>query len=241
MNTLKPLADDIWLIDAPHVKFYGLPFSTRCVVVRLASGGLWVHSPTMLTEELKAELAALGPVEHLIAPNWIHYVSVKDWQAAYPEAVAWAAPGVVARAASRNVEIAFDHDLGAEAEAVWAGEIGQLIVTGSKVHSEAVFFHQSSCTLILTDLIENFEASKMPLWLGPLMWLGGVLAPNGGMPRDMRASFGKHKDVLRGHIMTMLTWAPERVIVSHGAWFEHDGAAELRRAFDWLGLSEEGS
>ena len=238
LNTLKPVAEDIWLIDAPHVKFYGLPFSTRCTVVRLASGGLWVHSPTQLTDALKAELAELGPVEHLIAPNWIHYVSVKDWQAAYPDAVAWSAPGVVFRAASRNVAITFDHDLGAEAETAWAGEIDQLIVTGSAYHSEAVFFHRGSSTLILTDLIENFEAKKMPFFLRPLLWLGGVMAPNGGMPRDMRASFGAHKDVLRGHIQTMLGWAPERVIVSHGAWFERDGVAELKRAFSWLGLEK---
>ncbi len=238
LNTLKPVADNIWLIDAPHVSFYGLPFSTRCTVVRLANGGLWVHSPTMLTETLKAELAALGPVQHLIAPNWIHYVSLKDWQAAYPEAVAWAAPGVVARAARRNVDICFDHDLGAVAEAPWAGEIDQLIVTGSKVHSEAVFFHRGSGTLILTDLIENFEGKNMPLWLHPLLWLGGVLAPKGGMPRDMRASFMGNKTVLRGHIETMLAWAPARVIVSHGAWFEHDGAAALKQAFAWLGLEK---
>ena len=234
LNTLKPVAEGIWLIDAPHVKFYGLPFSTRCTVVRLASGGLWVHSPTVLSEALKAELAALGPVEHLIAPNWIHYVSVKDWQAAYPDAVAWAAPGVVKRAASRNVSITFDHDLGAEAEGPWAGQIDQLIVSGSKLHSEAVFFHRASSTLILTDLIENFEAKNMPFWLRPLLWLGGVLAPNGSMPRDIRASFGAHKDVLRGHIETMLGWAPERVIVAHGAWFFSGGTEALKRAFAWL-------
>lgn len=238
LNTLKAVADDLWIIDAPHVRFYGLPFPTRCTVVRLTGGGLWVHSPTVLTESLKAELDTLGPVEHLIAPNWIHYVSVRDWQAAFPEAKAWAAPDVAARAKSRGVEIAFDADLGNEAETPWAGQIDQLIVTGSKLHTEVVFFHRPSETLILTDLIENFEPQHVRWWLKPLLKLGGVLAPKGGMPRDMRASFTGHKDELRRHIKTMLGWAPERVIFSHGAWFEADGTARLRRAYGWLGLEK---
>jgi hypothetical protein len=32
----------------------------------------------------------------------------------------------------------------------------------------------------------------------------------------------------------MLAWSPERVIFSHGRWFDRDGAAALRRAFAWL-------
>jgi hypothetical protein len=32
----------------------------------------------------------------------------------------------------------------------------------------------------------------------------------------------------------MLAWQPERVVLSHGKWYEHDGVAELRRAFRWL-------
>jgi hypothetical protein len=32
----------------------------------------------------------------------------------------------------------------------------------------------------------------------------------------------------------MIEWRPERVIFSHGRWFDRDGAAALRRSFDWL-------
>jgi hypothetical protein len=35
----------------------------------------------------------------------------------------------------------FDHDLGAEAEVPWAGQIGQMIVERSWAHREAVFSH----------------------------------------------------------------------------------------------------
>ena len=29
-------------------------------------------------------------------------------------------------------------------------------------------------------------------------------------------------------------WRPERVVFSHGRWFDRDGAAALERAFRWL-------
>lgn len=234
LNTCKPVGPDIWVIDGPIVKFYGLPFPTRCTIVRLEGGGMWVHSPTALTDGLRAELAELGPVAHLVAPNWIHYVSVGDWQQAYPEALAWAAPGVAERAAKYGMALKFDHDLGPDAEAPWAGQIRQRIITGSNYHSEAVFFHEASRTLILTDLIENFEPEGLPWWMRPLARLGGVLAPRGGMPRDMRASFAGRREALRAQIEELLSWGPERVIFAHGRWFERDGAARMRAAYRWL-------
>ncbi|HBS50910.1 MAG TPA: DUF4336 domain-containing protein [Rhodobacteraceae bacterium] len=234
LNTLKPVAPHIWLIDGPSIRFYGLPFSTRATVVRLGSGELWVHSPTKLTTGLASELKGLGPVAHLVAPNWIHYAHVAEWQEAFPDAISWAAPGAAERAASKGMALHFDRDLGPEAEAPWEGEIDQMIVEGSRVHREAVFFHPASRTLILTDLIENFEPGKMPWYLRPLLRLGGVMDPDGKMPRDMRASFLGHRDRLRAAVERMIAWQPERVILAHGRWYRENGVAELRRAFRFV-------
>ncbi len=234
LNTLKPVAPDLWLIDGPAIRFYGMPFSTRATVVRLRDGGLWVHSPTLMTEELRAELQALGPVRHLIAPNWIHYAYIGQWQVAFPGALTWAAPGVRDRAARRGMEMHFDHDLGPEAPPDWAGQIDQLIVEGSEVHREAVFFHRASRTLILTDLIENFEPGKLPWWMRIAARLAGIRDPDGQMPRDMRMTFAGHRDQLRAAVERMIGWGPERVILAHGRWYECGGVAELRRAFRFV-------
>lgn len=230
LNTPKSVAPDLWVIDGPAVRFYGLPFSTRATVVSLANGDLWVHSPTCLTDALRAELDALGPVRHLIAPNWIHYAHIADWQAAWPQATAWAAPGVVARAAKYGLTLRFDHDLGNGAEAAWQGQIDQMIVEGARRHREAVFLHRASKTLILTDLIENFETAKLPAWMRPLIWLAGIDAPRGRMPPDMYWSFRDKKQLTRC-VETMIGWAPRRILLAHGKWFERDGVAQLERAF----------
>ena len=101
--------------------------------------------------------------------------------------------------------------------------------------TEFAFFHRPSRTLVLTDLIENFEPRKLrsPItrWL---TWLGGVQDPDGRMPRDMRLTLAKHKAELGRAVETMIAWRPERIILAHGRWYQSDGAAELRRAFRWL-------
>lgn len=230
LNTAKPVAPSIWLIDGPHIRFMGLPFSTRATVVQLENGDLWVHSPTRLTDSLRAELDALGPVRHLIAPNWIHYAHIADWQAAWPDAQAWAAPGVAQRAAKKGLTLQFDHDLGPEAEMPWAGQIDQIIVEGSKIHREAVFFHRVSDTLIITDLIENFETAKLPAWMRPLVWLAGIDDSDGKMPPDMRLSF-RDKERLADAVDQMVAWRPRRMILAHGRWYERGAVDELERAF----------
>lgn len=231
LDTLKPIDDGLWLIDGPAIRFYGLPFSTRATVVRLESGELWVHSPTRLTAALRADLDALGPVRHLVAPNWLHFAFVEAWQKAWPKATSWAAPGVVERAASNGLTLRFDRDLQARrADAPWRGQIRQMIVRGSKRHREAVFFHKPTRGLILTDLIEAHETRHMPVWARPLIWLAGIDDSDGRMPPDMAWSF-RDKTALAGDVERMIGWNPRRVILAHGRWYETNGVAELERAF----------
>lgn len=231
--TPKPVAPDIWLVEGPLIRFYGLPFPTRMVVIRLPDGGLWLHSPIQPDAKLLRALEELGPVRHLIAPNWIHYAFVADWQHLFPEALTWAAPGVAERAASRGKALRIDHQLSAEAPPDWAGTIDQLVVSGSPVHREAVFLHRPSKTLILTDLIENFEAAHIPAWMIPMAWMAGVLDPDGKAPIDMRLTFRKGREAARADIETLLGWQPERLIMAHGRWYPTGAMAELRRAFRW--------
>ena len=231
LNTLKPLAEGIWIVDGPAVKSYGFPFSTRATVVRLENGDLWVHSPTQMTEGLRAELDALGRVAHLIAPNWAHYTHLNDWQAAYPRANAWAAPGVMERAAKKSVTLRVERKLKPDrAEAPWKGQLEQLIVAGSKIHREAVFFHKASRTLILTDLIKNIETAKLPARFRPFVWLNGIDDTDGKTPPLLRWTF-RNKEAMADSVETLIGWAPERIVLAHGRCYMRDGVGELERAF----------
>lgn len=165
INTLKPVGEDLWMADGPIVRmaYLGLsfPFPTRMVVSRLANGDLFLWSPTQPDGGLRAEIDALGPVRHLVSPNKIHYAHIAAWKRIYPEATAWASPGVRERAASQGLDDSFEADLGDLPEEVWRGDLDQFVFRGSHFLEEVVYFHRRTRTLILDDLIENFEAAKL--------------------------------------------------------------------------------
>src|SRR3546814_6954233 len=81
--------------------------------------------------------------------------------------------------------------------------------------TEVEFFHRASRTLVLTDLIENFEPEKLPLLARWLTKLGGAQHPDGQMPRDMRLTY-KDKATLKAAVETMIGWNPERIILANG-------------------------
>lgn len=238
INRLKRVGEDIWIVDGPIVTMamYGttIPFPTRMTIVRLSNGDLWCHSPIEFDAGLKADIDRLGPVRHLISPNKIHYAHIAVWAAVYPDASTWASPGVRERAAAQHIEVRFDADLADQAPAAWAADIEQLIFLGSRFMAEVVFFHPKSSTLILADLIENFESEKVNgtfRWLLPLM---GVLDPDGKIPFDFRLTFWGGKKQARQCFRRILDWQPEKIILAHGRWYRTNGVAELKRAFRWL-------
>ncbi|MGN6375568.1 MAG: DUF4336 domain-containing protein [Sphingomonas sp.] len=235
LNVLKPVAADVWVVDGPEIRMewlsFKVPFSTRTTVVRLPDGGLWVHSPIAPDAALFDAVAALGPVAHLIAPNTLHYWWLPEWTARFPEAAVWLAPGLRERA---KRPLPDGEVLSAESPGQWQGVFEQVVVAGD-VLTEVDFLHRPSRTAILTDLIENFEPARVRsrFWRW-MMRLSGAADPDGKAPIDMRATFRRHRAAVRDAARTMIGWAPERVILAHGRWYDRDGAAELRRAFRWV-------
>ncbi|SNS68663.1 DUF4336 domain-containing protein [Sphingopyxis indica] len=233
LNTLKPFGPDIWTVDGPEIRMdYGpssIPFPTRMTVVRLAGGGLWLHSPVAPEETLLAAIDRLGRVAWLVAPNSLHYWYVADWQRRYPAARTLAVPGLADKA-KRAFRI--DAVVGEGATPLPEG-LEAVLVPGTAV-SEAVFFHRASRTVILTDLIENFEPQRVRgrfyRWL---VRLSGAAHPNGKAPIDLRLTFWPRRRRVREAVATILGWDCERVVMAHGLPYAADGAAELRRAFDW--------
>ena len=113
----------------------------------------------------------------------------------------------------------------------WDGEVDTLAIEGRYL-TEIALFHRADRTLILTDLIGNFERQKLSFRMRWLTWLGHVQDPDGQTPRDMRVTFAKPE--LKAAVETMIGWDPARVIIAHGRWYDRNGTEELRRAFRWL-------
>lgn len=236
LDTMKAVAPDVWIVDGPAIQFgiacFKMAFPTRMTIVRTAARQLFIHSPTRLTPSLSAALAQIGSPRWLIGPNRLHSHWLQDWAATYPDALVYMAPG-------GEEPIAYSHTthrlpLNGITTYEWEPELATLAVTGG-CFTEIVFFHHRSRTLILTDLIENFEADRLDSRVARILTrLGGVRHPDGQMPRDMRLLFAPDRGDLRLAVDKMIGWNPERVIIAHGRWYGADGAAELRRAFRWL-------
>ncbi|SKA30408.1 DUF4336 domain-containing protein [Consotaella salsifontis] len=230
--TLKPLDHDIWIADGETIDFglggMTMPFPTRMTVIRLDEG-LFVHSPIALPAPLKEEIDAVGEVRFIAAPNRIHYWWMPDWHAAYPQAQCWLAPRITSQAKGR---IDFPC-LSMPAESYpWDHAIATFAAPGDYM-TEMVFFHGASRSLILTDLIENFEAHKLSWWTAPLARLAGIVSPHGSTPRDMRLTYRHHRQEIGSLVRHLIALEPQRIVVAHGRIIQGDCREALKSAFSW--------
>jgi hypothetical protein len=65
---LTAFAEHIWTAARP-ARFWGVETGSRMTVVRLAGGGLFVHSPVALDPATRRAVDALGPVRAVVAPS----------------------------------------------------------------------------------------------------------------------------------------------------------------------------
>ena len=229
----KPVAGGVWVVDSGPQRVLGLPIPVRMAVLRLADGGLWLHSPTRFSPGLGAALRAIGPIRHLVSPGTAHWTHLQAWQAAFPEARLWAPHGVVERARDQGTALRAHGVLGPEPPADWAGQIDQETLVGAGF-IEIAFFHRASRSLLLCDTLQAMEPARLPRAMGLLVRALGAAGPAGGTPRHVRLLLARHRDHNRAALRRLLALDPARVIFPHGAWFESDGAARLRRGFAWL-------
>jgi hypothetical protein len=229
MTLLREFGAHLWLIEGPVVRAYGIPFPTRMAVVRLASGGLWLWSPVRLSGEVERAIRSLGEPLYAVEPNQLHHLALAEWVAAWPSLRLYAPPGL----AKKRPDLRFIAELSAESPPEWRDEIDQVPVPGNSFMTEVIFFHRPSRTCLTGDLIQKHAEGDKNVWLRWFLKLSGVLGENGGTPLDGRWTFFRRAPA-REAIERVLAWAPERLVIAHGACSSANGADVMRRAFRWL-------
>lgn len=230
---LEPFGAELWVADGGTVSFNGFDYPTRMVVVRLAGGGLWLWSPIEMTAALADQVCALGPVRHIVSPNTLHFMFLKDWQRRFPDARVWATRGTIAK----RREVRFAGALTDVAPSDWNGQIDQYLFTNSPFVEEVIFFHRASRTAIIADLSQTFSEaflrSHWPWWLRVVARRSKMVEGWGHPPIDYRISF-RRRATARPKVRSLIEQQPQRVVVAHGELIRSDGEAFLRRAFSWL-------
>ncbi|NLS15569.1 DUF4336 domain-containing protein [Rhizobium sp. P40RR-XXII] len=227
---LREFGPDIWIADGPIVTAAGgFHYPTRMVVIRLVDGNLFLWSPTRMSDELRADIDTLGSVRYLIPPNSLHHVFLGDWQRTYPNAKAYAPPGLI----QKRGDIRFDGNLDETAQEDWAGEIDLVVMRGNLITTEVVFFHQMSKTVLFTDLIQHFKPNWFRGWRALIAKLDLMVGPEPSVPRKFRVGFTNRR-AARTSVERILDWPSEKVLMAHGDPITENGQAFMARAFRWL-------
>jgi Domain of unknown function (DUF4336) len=231
VSALVQVAEHLWILDGPIVQWY-LPFPTRMTIARLPGDELFIHSPIELTSEVRSSVEAIGCPRYFVSPNKLHHLFLSGWQEAYSDAKSFAPPGL----RSKRPDLSFQGDLAEGVALPWAQHVDQLVFKGSRVLEEVVFIHRESKTAIFGDLIENFDPNTLSRFHRLLVRLGGVVAPRGKTPLDLRLSFFMRHAEARECLRRVIDWEPRQVIMCHGIPVYRDALMFIESAFSWLNL-----
>ncbi|PTY04489.1 hypothetical protein DB346_03375 [Verrucomicrobia bacterium LW23] len=226
---MQELAPDLWIKHFP-LRLLGGEQGRVVTVIRLtsgrAAGRLIIHSTAPFGAGDVAEITALGTPGWLVDATLMHDTYAQAGRRAFADIPYLAPAGFAARAG-----VATQPLLPVPAE--WGDEVRVLRLAGMPALQEHAFFHVPSRTLIVTDLIFNFEETTG--WARFVhRWLMGVQhQPDMGrlfplMIRDRKA--------FNESITELMRWDFNRIIVGHHKPIETDGRRLLREAMARKGL-----
>ena len=222
------LGDNIWDYEMP-IRFGGIPLWHRMTVIRLNSGGLFVHSPTKLDLATRETFRKLGPIVAIVAPSWWHDLYLRQYLDAYPDAKLYGAPTL----AKWNQSLPFAEVLDDLAPSEWASEIYQVHVQGIGLFlDEIAFYHRRSRSLIVADLL--FNLSEKDRWITRM--LGSLFIgpyPGCRFARLYRLAIIDRRR-MRASIERILDWDFDQIVVGHGAVVKNKGKEVFSTAFRWL-------
>ena len=228
-SRLRPFGPEIWLADGGQAQVAGFRYPTRMAVVRLTGGGLLVWSPVGLDDGLAGELAALGEVAVLVAPNSLHDLHLAQWRSAFPTARLYAAPGL----AAKRADLRIDAELGDDPPGDWPADLDYVLMAGNAITTEAVFFHRPSRTVLFTDLLQQFPPGWFTGWRALVARLDLMTQPQASVPRKFRLAFTDRR-AARASLARILDWPSDKVVMAHGTPVDRDGRAFIAAAFAWL-------
>lgn len=223
-----PFGASVWTAATP-IRFAGAWFSHVMTVVQLADRGLLLHSPCRPSPNLVDEIARLGSVTNVVAPNWFHDLYLDEYRTLYPGAVFWG-PALLRRQRKSLVDRVLD---GTDRPS-WFAELPYVSVPGLLSFDECLFLHSPTRTLMVADLLTNASAgSGAPM----LTKLGYRLLGLDGRLKVfpiLRWCGAFNRTALQRAADQIFEWDPQRLIVGHGSFQAEAIGEQLRAAFRWL-------
>jgi len=217
--SLVSRAPGLFTVDAP-LSFMGLHIGTRMTVVKLPDGTVLLHSPVPISPALCAEIAAIGPIAHIVCPNTYHHLHAGPWHQANPEAKLYGPEGLSKKRQDLRLEVMPTID-----------GLETVPIQGSMLE-ETVLVHPATNTLISSDLTENFVGPVDHAFTRMYLKANGTYGKP-GWPRVLRLVYRDRKAARRS-IDRLLEHDFDRVLLAHGDVLETGGKAAIRSTFEFL-------
>ena len=175
--------------------------------------------------EARREVARLGPVRWLVAPNSFHYAGIAGWAAHFPEAAVLLAPGL----AARRPELPAAGEIEGGVPLPFAETFAHAALDAGRGVSEVAFLHRPSRTLILTDACFHVREARRALDRLGLRLLGAWR--RFGPTRTAHRVLLHDRARARAWLEQICAWDFARIAVAHGDVLQPAGPEALRAAF----------
>lgn len=217
---MKKIDTDLWVWES-YFTSIGCKGSTRMTIIR-NKNELFIHSPIALKDTDYEFLKSLGNVKHVVAPNLMHHMYLRDFHAQFPDAQYWLPEGL-----EKKIGDFPSHKILDDNDPVLSTDfLLQCRFDGHKIN-ETVFFHIPTSTLITADLLYNYRAEqytaeKIFFWL-----IGSYGKPT--VPFYHKYAL-KEKNAVTRFLGKVARWPAKRIIMSHGNIIENESAPEILRS-----------
>ena len=221
----RALAPGLWSLDRRLRMPGGVVLPSRTTLIAGPAGKLVVVSPPRIDDDTRMQIAALGDVGAVVAPNSFHHLFAAAFVEAFPGIEVYAAPGLPERVGTMPTARILPHANPPD----WQGIIDTAALSPPGAFAEVALFHVPSATLVLTDLAFHMRSHESG-W-ERFFWR------TFGVPREFgpsrMARFALLRDTLAvgTFLERVLEWPFERILVAHGDPVEGNAREIFRNAF----------
>lgn len=221
---LIPVTTNVWAAEGETQLPGGFLLPNRMTILRLSNNDLMVISPNKVSLELIEEIKHLGTVKYIIAPNGMHHLFFKKFFAHFPQAQTWGPSDLH----KKREDIKFSGNLSDSEIHPWKNEVEAFSVRAEKpLYEEVIFFHKSSGTLVVTDLLFNLQSF-------PGMKEKLLAKVNGTYKKLAVSKLAQrvftNPIALRGVLGQLEKWQPKTLVMGHGSIVYEDVVSQTSAA-----------
>ncbi len=223
MNSLAP---GLWTLRYP-LRVLGTGHGRTVTVMRLSSGRLVIHSMAPFSDADVAAIHALGEPAWLLEAMLLHDTYAPEGRRAFPGLPFLGPPGF-------GEVVGFPVEPLLPAPEEWKDEIRVIRVSGAPKLEEHLLLHRPSRTLILADLIFNFNPGEQG-WDRFFHRHVAGFRRYPGMSRIFKWCIADLA-AFRDSMDEVFACDFDRIIPGHGEVIETHGKALLKRAMEDAGV-----